>query len=127
MAAGMSGRLPLDQLFHFWPEKIEREHGRENRADVAIRDSLRGLDLCTLLQHYRQHAKRISLCPKKQTPFPMSQAKVTKRTKFLDNFVMRESKHQSQRHIFHPNELEVPCVIVDVEVAQTPSRRMAAW
>ena len=65
----MSGRLPLDQLFHFLPEKIEREHGRENRADVAIRDSLRGLDLCALLQHYRQHAKRISLCPKKRTHF----------------------------------------------------------
>ena len=27
---GMSGRLSLDQLFHFLPEKIEREHRREN-------------------------------------------------------------------------------------------------
>src|SRR5262245_16349863 len=35
---------------------------------------------------------------------------------------MGESKHESQRHIFDPNELEVPCVIVDVEIAQSPSR-----
>jgi hypothetical protein len=48
----------------------------------------------------------------------MSQAKVTKRSKFLYNFVMGESKHESQRHIFHPNELEVPRVIVHVQVAQ---------
>src|SRR5262245_64283605 len=112
----MLGRLPFDQLFHFLPEKVEREHRCENRADVAIRNSLRGLDLCALLQHDRQHAKRISLCPKKRTPFPMSQAKVTKRTKFLDNFVMGESKHESQRHIFDSNEFEVSCVIVDVVI-----------
>ena len=54
----------------------------------------------------------------------MSQAKVTKRAKFLDNFMMREPQHDSEGHIFDPNELEIPRVIVDVEVAEPPSRRI---
>ena len=54
----------------------------------------------------------------------MSQAKVTKRAKFLDKFMVRESQHDSEGHIFDPNELKIPRVIVDVEVTKPPSRRI---
>jgi hypothetical protein len=82
------------------------------------------LDLRTLFQHDRQHLQRISLCFKERDPFTMSQAKVTKRAKFLDNFMVREPQHNSEGHIFDPNELEIPRVIVDVEVTKPPSRRI---
>src|SRR5262249_45417841 len=52
----------------------------------------------------------------------MSQAKVTKRTEFLDNLMMREPQHDLERHIFEPNKLEIPCVIVDMQVAQSLAR-----
>ena len=52
----------------------------------------------------------------------MSQAKVTKRANFLDNLMMPEPQHQLERHILDPNELEVPRMIVDVQIAQPLSR-----
>ena len=57
----------------------------------------------------------------------MSQAKVTKRAKFLDNFMVREPQHNSEGHIFDPNELEIPRVIVDVEVTKPPAVALATW
>jgi hypothetical protein len=47
----------------------------------------------------------------------MSQAKVAKGSKLLDKFVMCESKHESPWHILDPDELEIPRVIIDMEVA----------
>jgi hypothetical protein len=52
----------------------------------------------------------------------MSQAKVTKRANFLDNLMMPEPQHQLERHILDPNELKIPRVIVDVQVAESPTR-----
>jgi hypothetical protein len=80
------------------------------------------LDLRTLFQHDRQHLQRISLCFKERDPFTVSQAKVTKRAKFLDNFMVREPQHNSEGHIFDPNEIEVAGVIVDMQVAEPLSR-----
>src|SRR5215831_20246951 len=54
----------------------------------------------------------------------MSQAKVTKRAEFLDNLMMWEPQHDPERHIFEPNKLEIPCVIVDVQVAEPLTRRI---
>ena len=82
-----------------------------------IGNSPTGLNLLSLFQDLGEHPKSISLCAKKWTPFPMSQAKVAKRSKFLDKFVMRESKHESPWHILDPDELEIPRVIIDMEVA----------
>ena len=48
----------------------------------------------------------------------MSQANITKRTKFLDDFVVCEPQHHSERHVLDPNELKIPRVIVDVQVAE---------
>jgi hypothetical protein len=54
----------------------------------------------------------------------MSYAKITKGPKLLDDFVVRESQHGFERHIFDPDELEIPRVIVDMQVAQASGGRI---
>ena len=38
--------------------------------------------------------------------------------------MVREPKHDSQRHIFDPNEFKIARMIIDMQVTQSPSRRI---
>ena len=42
----------------------------------------------------------------------------------MDNLVVREPQHDSKGHIFDPNELEIPRMIIDVEVTKSPCCRI---
>ena len=42
----------------------------------------------------------------------------------MDYFVVRESQHGFERHIFDPDELDIPRVIVDVQVAEPAGGRI---
>ena len=54
----------------------------------------------------------------------MSDAKITKGAKLLDDFMVREPRHDCERHVLDPDELKISRVIVNVQVAETTRGRI---
>jgi hypothetical protein len=112
--------LSFNQLVNFLPKEIESKHRRQGRTHITIWNSPSHLNLLSFFQHQWEHPKRITLGAKIRLPFTVPETKVAKGSSFLDNFVMRESNHETGRHILDPDKLEIPRMIVDVHVAQHP-------
>ncbi len=48
----------------------------------------------------------------------MAEAKIAKGANFLNELMMGEPQHKSSGHVFQPDKLQIPCMIIDVKVAQ---------
>jgi hypothetical protein len=76
------------------------------------------LDVFSLLPHQRKHPDYVSLGAKVRVPFTMSKTKIAKRSDFLDQFLRRESQHQSGRHILDPDEFKIPRMVIHMGIAK---------
>lgn len=55
----------------------------------------------------------------------MPEAKVAEGPGLLDDFMMGEPQHESRRHVFDPDKVQIPRVMVHVKVTQPTSGRIA--
>ena len=69
-------------------------------------------------------ALRKSLFALKNGPICHVSGKDNKRPNFLDTLWCANRKHDSERHIFDPNKLKIPRVIIDMQVTESPSSRI---